>query len=68
LLALIRNYVVKLGRVTMRALIIIFSFVESEEKNIEAYVEDRDEKVIVIMAGDERITFLVKPAMSRTET
>ena len=52
----------------MRALIIIFSFVESEEKNIEAYVEDRDEKVIVIMAGYERITFLVKPAMSRTET
>nr|ABK21657.1 unknown [Picea sitchensis] len=30
--------------------------------------EDTEEKVIVIMAGEERPTFLAKPAMSRTET
>jgi hypothetical protein len=58
LLALIGNYLVKLGRVTMRALIIIFSSVECEQKNTEAYGEDREEKVIVIMGVLSLVVYL----------
>jgi len=39
--------------------------VERGEKNFEVCREDTEAKVMVIMAGDERPTFLAKPAMCR---
>ena len=40
--------------------------VESGEKNTEECRDDIEENVMVIMAWDERPTFLAKPAMSTT--
>lgn len=39
---------------------------ECGDKNNEASTEDTEEKVMVIMAGDQMPTFLAKPAMSTT--
>jgi hypothetical protein len=41
------------------------ALVECREKKIEVCREDTEAKVMVIMAGDEKPTFLAEPAMNR---